>query len=114
MKLKAICFVAAVSALVGCSTSYKTPLTLNELPPAAQTTVRNQIGTLPIASITEEQRYGAITYRVETENKGRNGVLWVEPNGSIVKESRALVAEQRRVEEGAGAQPQMHSPRQTP
>jgi hypothetical protein len=104
MRIQTVCLITALAVVAGCKTTYKEPLSLNQLPAPVQATVQRELNGMPISSIVQEQRYGAITYRIETEKKGRNGVLWVDPNGEVVQESRALVAEKSRISEAAGAQ----------
>ncbi len=80
------------------------PISFKQLPPAAQTTVRNEIGSQPIAAITKEYKYGEPTYRIEVERKGINPTLWVAADGSIIRESRALFGYNQQMNEAAGAQ----------
>ena len=108
MKLQIISLAAVVAVLAGC-TSYKermgyaTPISFNQLPAAAQATVRNEIGNRQIARIDQENKYGQPAYRVEVEERGPNPTLWVSSDGSIIKQSSRLTAG-RTANEAAGAQ----------
>jgi hypothetical protein len=107
--IQLLTLTASIALFTGCAHWYENfpaaqPVAFNQLPPAAQATVRNEIGTQPIAQITQESKYGETTYRVEVERKGINPTLWVAGDGSIIKESGSLVVESRRMNEAAGAQ----------
>jgi hypothetical protein len=109
MKIQILTLATAIALLAGCTSArkrmgYAKAVTFNQLPPAAQTTVRNEIGNQPIARITEDNNYGQQTFRVEVEQPGLNGALWVASDGSIIKESRRLVSHRAAVNEAAGAQ----------
>jgi hypothetical protein len=104
--------VSAMALLVGCTSTrqqfgYARPVKFDQMPQAAQATVRNEVGDRTIKRITEETKYGRPTYRVEVEEPWINSALWVAPNGAVVKESSRLVAQRqvRTVNEAAGAQP---------
>jgi hypothetical protein len=80
------------------------PISFRQLTPAAQATVRKEIGNQPIAAITQEWKYGGTSYRIEVERKGINPTLWVASDGYIIKESRRLVGYNQQFNEAAGAQ----------
>ncbi len=107
-KTQIICFAAAIALLAGC-TSYREQtgsakqVSFNQLPPAVQATIHNEVGNRPIARIDQETKYGEPAYRVEVETPGPNSKLWVASDGSIIKESRRIVS-QRPAGEAAGAQ----------
>lgn len=63
----------------------------NQMPRAAQATVRQEIGNQPIEAITKEVKYGEPSYRIEVQSPGPNPTLWVAADGSIIRESRRLV-----------------------
>lgn len=122
MKLSHLLIVSlSATILAGCQTSWwenhpaPQPVSINELPPAAQATVRNEIGNQPIAKITREWKYGDPAYRIEVEHTGVNPSLWVAADGSIITESRTLVIanqkEKQRIYEAAGAQKAAQSPK---
>ena len=103
-----ILLASAALVLAGCNSyreqmGYSKQISFNQLPTAAQTTVRNEVGDKPIARVDEDTKYGQPAYRVEVESPGPNPKLWVAPDGSIIKESRRLVS-QRPINEAAGAQ----------
>jgi hypothetical protein len=120
MKTSHVLTIAAAAAvLAGCARWHENiqgaePITFNELPPAAQATVRNEIGTQPITSITRQYEFGEPSFRVEVEQSGLNPSLWVAQDGSIIKESRRLVSANQQqyvqpsyqMNEAAGAQAQ--------
>lgn len=120
-------YVLAISVsatiLAGCQTNWwenhpaPEQISLNQLPPAAQATIRNEIGNQPIARLTKEWKYGAPAYRVEVERTGMNPSLWVAADGSIITESRSLVAEnekaKRQIYESAGAQGPAKAPKRS-
>lgn len=112
-----ILLAAGAVVLAGCNTyreqmGHSKQVSFNQLPQAAQTTVRNEIGDKPIARVDEDTRYGEPAYRVEVEAPGLNPAIWVAPDGSIIKESRRLVS-QRPMSEAAGAQTKSTMPAST-
>jgi hypothetical protein len=64
-------------------------LTLDQLPPAAQATVRQQAGQQRIVKIKRETRDGQAVYKVELTRRGElfHGMLLVGADGSLLKES---------------------------
>jgi len=77
-------------------------VTIDQLPQAAQTTIRNQIGDQQIAKIREETKDGQTAYKVELQKKNWHSArpdLIVSADGSIIKESHM-----EKVNEAAGAQ----------
>lgn len=77
-------------------------VTIDQLPQAAQTTIRNQIGDQQIAKIREETKDGQTAYKVELQKKNWHSMrpdLIVAADGSILKESHM-----EKVNEAAGAQ----------
>ena len=111
MKMPQLIIVASAAALVaGCTSmrqqmGYAKAVSLTELPPAAQATVRNEVGDRPIYRITEETKYGHKTYRVEVAQPWFNSTLWVKGDGAIVKESSRLVQQREKpLTEAAGSQ----------
>jgi hypothetical protein len=108
---------ACVAMFAGCARWHANygaseQISFNQLPRAAQATVRNEVGNQPISLITKEYKYGETSYRIEVEHKGLNPTLWVAQDGSIIKESRGLYLSSRQpvyqpsvqVNEAAGAQ----------
>ena len=80
----------------------KQDVTLDQLPQAAQITVRNQIGDDQIVKIKEVTRDGQTAYRVELQRKdwhSERPALVVAADGSILKESHL-----KTIDEPAGAQ----------
>jgi hypothetical protein len=103
-----LALIGSATILAGCAQWHEQmggaqPIAFNQMPPAAQATVRNEIGNQPINRITQESKYGQTAYRVEVERKGPNPSLWVATDGSIIKESRRLVGS-RNMYEAAGAE----------
>ena len=113
--------VFSATILAGCKTNWwenhpaPQNISLNQLPPAAQATIRNEIGNQPIAKLTKEWKYGDPSYRVEVEQRGANPDLWVAADGSIITESRSLVVQNQkaaeRINEAAGAQRRPQTPK---
>jgi hypothetical protein len=104
-----LALTAAVALLAGCASWHEhfhgaERISFNQLTPAAQATVRQEIGNQPIINITREYTYGDPSYRVEVERKGVNPTLWVASDGSIIKESRRLIGSNVQLNEAAGAQ----------
>jgi hypothetical protein len=80
----------------------KPEVTLDQLPQAAQITIRNQIGDDQIVKIKEVSKDGQTAYRVELQRKdwhSERPTLVVAADGSILKESHM-----RTINEAAGAQ----------
>ncbi|MGZ5543910.1 MAG: hypothetical protein ACXWIU_04485 [Limisphaerales bacterium] len=124
MKLSHVFAVtASATILAGCAQwnerfNGAQSMNFNELPPAVQATVRNEIGNQPIAAITREKKYGEPSYRVEVQEPGLNPTVWVAKDGSIIKESRELVLSNQnqyryqnhyQIKEAAGAQPHLQN-----
>jgi len=63
------------------------PLTLDQLPPAAQATIRQQAGQRRIVKIKRETRAGQTVYKVELTRHGElfHGMLLVSADGSLLK-----------------------------
>jgi hypothetical protein len=104
-----LALTASVAMFAGCAQwrehhNGAVPISFNQMPPAAQATVRNEVGSQPIAAITTEYKYGEPTYRIEVERKGINPTLWVAADGSIIKESRSLFSYNQQMNEPSGAQ----------
>ena len=77
-------------------------VTIDQLPTAAQQTIRNTIGDQQIAKIRQETKDGQTAYKVELQKKGFFAMrpdLIVAADGSIIKESHM-----EKVNEAAGAQ----------
>jgi hypothetical protein len=77
-------------------------VTFDQLPQAAQTTIRNQIGDQQVAKIREETKDGQTAYKIELQKKNWHSLrpdLIVAADGSIIKESHM-----EKVNEAAGAQ----------
>jgi hypothetical protein len=80
----------------------KSELSLDQLPQAAQTTIRNQIGNESIAKIKQETKDGQTAYRVELQRQdwyGARPSLLVAEDGAILKESHM-----QKINEAAGAE----------
>lgn len=78
-----------------------TKLTIDQLPQAAQTTIRGQIGDQQVTSITEETKDGQTCYKVELPRKSWFSLrpqLTVGADGSLVAESHM-----KNIYEAAGA-----------
>jgi hypothetical protein len=73
------------------SEAYLAPvqLTLDQLPPAAQATIRQQAGQRRIVKIKRETRDGQAVYKVELTRQGDlfHGMLLVSADGSLLKEA---------------------------
>lgn len=110
MKLtRVLALTAAVTLFAGCAPWYENVpaaqrMSFNQMTPAAQRTVRQEIGNQPIAAITREYKYGDPSYRVEVERPMMNPTLWVAADGSIIKESRELVGANTSMNDASGAQ----------
>jgi hypothetical protein len=115
-----LAITSSATLLAGCAQwnerfSGAEAMNFNQIPPAAQATVRNEIGNQPIEAITKEVKYGEPSYRIEVQRPGLNPTIWVAADGSIIKESRRLVGSNEpryqyqiqphyQVNEAAGAQ----------
>jgi hypothetical protein len=64
-------------------------LTIDQLPPAAQATIRREAGERRIVKIKREDQDGQAVYRVELTRDGDlfHGLLVVTPNGTLLRES---------------------------
>ena len=64
-------------------------LTLDQLTPAAQATVRREAGTRRVVKIKREARDGEALYKVELTREGSlfHGILVVTPDGTLVREA---------------------------
>ena len=64
-------------------------LTLDQLPPAAQATVRREAGERRVVKIKRENQDGQAVYKVELTRDGDlfHGLLIVRPDGTLLKES---------------------------
>src|SRR4051812_47330011 len=97
MKSTHVLTLAAAAALfAGCAGWHENfqgaeRISFNQMTPAAQNTVRNEVGNQPITAITRENKYGDPSYRVEVARPTINPSLWVAADGSIIKESRRLI-----------------------
>ena len=104
--------LAAAGLAAGCSSmgnhsDASTAMTLDQLPPAAQQTVRNEVGDTQIYSIKQCDKDGQTAYKVEVQRNGfslMKPTLVVAQDGSIIKESRDLADRRAKVNEAAGAQ----------
>jgi hypothetical protein len=79
-------------------------LALEQLPAAAQTTIRNQVGDQQIVSIRPETKDGETAYKVELQKKSWHAMkpsLIVAADGSLLKESHMPGP---AINEAAGAQ----------
>jgi hypothetical protein len=112
-KIQLLSLAAAAGLLAGCATSHEgenngtSAMTINQLPPAAQTTVRNEIGDQQIFSIKEENKEGQTAYKVEVDHRSADMMrdsLVVAADGSILKESRHLASLHNKMSEPAGSQ----------
>src|ERR1700677_982716 len=109
-KLQILSLAAGSGLLAGCSSwgsrdSAPASLTLNHLPPVAQSSIRDEIGHQHIYSIKQETKDGQTPYRVEGERHGfypTRPSLIVSQDGAVLKESRRLAS--RPVNEAAGAE----------
>lgn len=104
-----VALTASVAIFAGCAPWYENVhdaerVNFNQMTPAAQATVRQEIGNQPITAITRDYEYGDPSYRVEVQRPGINPSLWVAADGSIIKESRRLVGANMAMNEPAGAQ----------
>ena len=73
----------------GSYTPSREAVTIDQLPQAAQVTIRNQIGDDQIVKIKQETRDGQTAYRVELQRKdwhSERPTLVVAADGSILKE----------------------------
>ncbi|HZM03212.1 MAG TPA: hypothetical protein VFC44_09325 [Candidatus Saccharimonadales bacterium] len=109
--IQILSLAAAAGLLAGCASyqdhSESSAMTINQLPPAAQTTVRNEIGSQPISCIKQETKDGQTAYKVELQRQGMSPMhesLVVAADGSILKESRKLASSRAQMNEPAGAE----------
>jgi uncharacterized membrane protein YkoI len=85
MKMIAMSLLAAGSVLVGCNKSVESASQdFNQLPPAVQKTVRAQAPNAEIASISKTTTNGMDAYKVEIRGEGRNPVVVVGANGTLL------------------------------
>lgn len=111
-KIQILSVLAAAGLVAGCSSmgnkeTSTTAMTLDQLPQAAQTTVRNEVGDTQIYSIKQESKDGQTAYKVEVDRRGfypMRPSLIVAQDGSILKESRDLANRHSTVNEAAGAE----------
>jgi hypothetical protein len=111
MKNTILSLAAATGLLAGCATSHDnngaSAMTINQLPPSAQTTVRNEVGDEQISSIKEENKEGQTAYRIELDHRNvdmMRDYIVVAADGSILKESRHLASTHNKMTEPAGSQ----------
>ena len=86
----------------GKSDEAKTDVTIDQLPQAAQQSIRNQVGDQQIAKIKQETKDGQTAYRVELQRKDWYSMrpsLLVAADGAILKESHL-----QKINEAAGSQ----------
>jgi hypothetical protein len=111
-KYQILSMMAAAGLLAGCSSmgshpNAATAMTLEQLPPAAQTTVRNEVGEQHIYGIQQCSKDGQNCYKVEVERSRyalAKPTLYVAQDGSIIKESHSLADRRNQINEPAGAQ----------
>jgi len=108
--IQILSLAAAVGLLAGCASYHEhsetSAMTINQLPPAAQTSVRNEIGSQPISCIKQETKDGQTAYKVELERQGMSPMresVTVAADGSIIKESRKLASAHNQINEPSGA-----------
>lgn len=109
-KVQILSLAAGFGLLAGCSSwgthdTATAALTLDQLPRAAQSSIRNEIGSKQISSITEESKNGETAYKVEVQRPDFYSMrpsLIVGSDGAVLKESRSLSS--RHVNEAAGAE----------
>jgi hypothetical protein len=63
-------------------------LSYNDVPAAVQTTITSEGGTKDVKNIKKTTENGRVVYKVEFRNQGKNVVLHVAEDGSIVKDNR--------------------------
>ena len=99
---------AGMTLLAGCASHLeKKEISFNQMPSAAQQTVRHEIGDKNIARVDMGSYKNEETaYRVETEREPGHLMrprLWVNLSGQILKESRQL-ASRPHIHEPAGTE----------
>lgn len=80
--------VAATLALLGplAGLALAKTVHMENLPPAVQNTIRNQVGTGQIHEIEQEEKNGKIYYEVEWVTRdGVKSEIKVRPDGNIIK-----------------------------
>ena len=85
MNKYAIALLCAAGLLVGCNQSIENASqSFNELPPRVQKTVRAQSPNGEIASVSKMSTNGLEAYKVEFRENGRNPVIIVAANGTLL------------------------------
>ena len=79
----------AVDRQIPVEANMPVPLTLDQLPPAAQTTVRREAGARRVVKIKRETRDNEVFYKVELTRDGSwfHGIVVVTPDGTLIRES---------------------------
>jgi len=105
MKKELIIALSAVSLLTACQTESRMSAAgtrLEDLPMAAQTTIKQRIGTAEITDIDKERRTGRNVYEVSYQSGGAEQKIHVAEDGTLLNNDQASVVS--RLDNDANAQ----------
>src|SRR5438270_519230 len=88
-KISAMSLFAAVGLLAGCNQVQNASNDFNSLPPAVQKTARAQAPNAEITSVSKTTTNGMDAYKIEFRAEGRNPVIIVAANGTLLSSELA-------------------------
>lgn len=83
MKTVAICVLGVGFCLAG--SAAETKVTVEQLPPAVQTAIKEQAAGATILGASEEREHGHMTYEVETKREGKGRDLTFDEKGALLE-----------------------------
>ena len=88
MKPFAICVLGVGVCLTG--SAAETKVTMEQLPPAVQSAIKEQAAGATILGASKEREHGHMTYEVETKKDGKGRDLTFDEKGSLLEVEQEL------------------------